>query len=146
KPPDQPGRRDTVDVGPRARNPGAAPRRQHAPAPPARRVRPGFHRAQPFRRRLPDATRPLARGRFQVVDRLHTIQLPLHGVELRPKLRDPATVVRLVAVEMTQDLAASLDDRVVFDRACLVEEPDDVFVRYRLDAIDAKEGRLTSDR
>src|SRR6266403_2121438 len=48
--------------------------------------------------------------------------------------------------EMTQDFAASLDDGVVFDRACLVEEPDDVFVRYRLDAVDAKEGRLAADR
>ena len=52
----------------------------------------------------------------------------------------------MIAVEMTQDFAASLDDGVVFDRACLVEEPDDVFVRYRLDAVDAKEGRLASDR
>ncbi len=55
-------------------------------------------------------------------------------------------MVGLVAVEMTQDLAASLDDGVVFDRACLVEKRHDVFVRHRLDAVDAKEGRLTPDR
>ena len=146
KPLDQPGRRDAVDVGPRARHPRAAPRRQRTPALPALRVRPSLHCAQPLRRRLPDATRPLARGRLEIVDPLHTIQLALHGVELRPQLRDPATVVGLVAVEMTQDFAASLDDDVIFDRAGFMEKPDDVFVRYRLDAVDAKEGRLASDR
>src|SRR5207244_5553510 len=57
---DEPGRRDAVDVRPRASHPRAAARRQRAwPAPGSDR-RPRLHGAQTLGRRLPEGVRALS--------------------------------------------------------------------------------------
>src|SRR5690242_21744079 len=98
-------------------------------------MRPCLRSAQPLGRRFPEASRPLAGGRLQIIDGLHAVELTFHYVELRSELGDRAPMAHVIAIEMTEDLAASLDHRVVFDGAGFVEERDDLVFRHCLDAI-----------
>src|SRR5262245_64422787 len=99
-------------------------------------ARPALRRAQALGRRLPERPGALPRRRLQVVDRLDPVELSLEPVELRPELRGREAMGRSLAIELTEDLAASLHHRLVLGAPRRVEEPGDLVVLHGLDAVD----------
>src|SRR5262245_14930685 len=146
EPLDEPRRGDAVDVRPGARHPRAPARRQRRGMAPPGGDGPGLGRAQTLRRRLPERPGALSRRRFQVVDRLDAVELALEPVEPGPELRGRSTVRRPVAIELTEDLATSLHDRLVFGAPRCVKEPGDLVVLHGLDAVDAQQRDLPLER
>lgn len=57
--------------------------------------------------------RARAGRRFQIVDRLHAVELTFQSIELRSQLGDRAPMAQVIAIEVTEDFAASLHHRVV---------------------------------
>src|SRR5712692_1523376 len=111
---EEPGGSDTVDVSSRARHPRAAAGRQKRPVASARCAWARLSRAQALGRRLPQRARALAERRLQVIDGLHPVQLALEAIELAAELRGRSAVVRLVPIEVSEDLPAPLYHRLVF--------------------------------
>src|SRR5882724_1052965 len=143
---DEPGGSDPVDVGPRTRHPGApswGKRRAMAPTSDRARTRPCG--AQTLGRRLPQAASTLPGRRLQVIDGLNTVQLTLQAIELAAQLRDRAMVVRLVPIEVSEDLPAPLNHGLVLGRANFVEEGGDVFIGHGLDTIYPQQRRLAAE-
>src|SRR3989449_450931 len=101
---DEPGGRDAVDVGTRTRDPRAAAGWQRRTVTPARRARARVRGAQTLGRRLPEGASALSGRRPQVIDGLHAVQFTLQAIELAPELRDRSAVVRLVAIEVPEDV------------------------------------------
>src|SRR2546427_460150 len=129
-----------------ARGPCAAARWQRRAMPAARRPRPALQRAETLRRRLPQPPSPLTEGRLQIVDGLDPVQLPLETVELAAKLGNGPAVVRAVAIDLREDLPASLHDTLVLVGARLVKEGPHLLLAHVLDAVDMKQGRLAPER
>src|SRR5439155_5668554 len=62
------------------------------------------------------------------------------------QLADGAAVVRPVAVQLPEDLAAALHDRLVLDPARLLEEPSHLLLAHALDPVDVAQGRFPAER
>src|SRR5262249_32215098 len=111
---DEPCGGDAVDVGPRARDPGAAPRGKRRAMPstpcPGRTCRGS---AQALGRRLPECPGPVAGRRLEVVRGLDAVELALERVQLGAELRNRSAVIRLIAIEVPQDLPTAPYHRLV---------------------------------
>src|SRR5207237_8339820 len=118
----------TVGVGSRWRHPHGAPGWERAAPTTARRMRRCLRRTHALRRRLPERPRALSHGGLQVIDRLDAIQLAFERVELRAQLRDGASVLREIPVELRKNFTASLYDRLVLGRTRRVEDRAHVLV------------------
>src|SRR5881628_1146248 len=126
--PDEPGGCDAVDVRPRSRHPRAPMRMQrHAMSSPGR-PRSCLCGAQACGGGLPELSGPRAGWRVQIVDRLDAVQLALEAIQRAAQLRDRA-VVRQVAIQLGEDLPATLHDRLVLDAPRLVKERSDLLLR-----------------
>src|SRR2546422_3543900 len=101
---DEPGGGDAVDMGSRARDPRAAAGRQRRSVTPAPRAWPRLRGAQTLGRRLPQTASALPGRRLQVIDGLDAVQLTLQAIELTAELRDRSAVVRLVAIEVPEEI------------------------------------------
>src|SRR5205814_5012300 len=97
-------------------------------------------------RRLPQAASALPGRRLQVIDGLDAVQLALQAIELRAELRDRSAMVRLVTIEVPEDVPAALHYRLVLDRPGFVEKAGDLFVGHRFDPIDTQQRRLAAER
>src|SRR5947209_4534285 len=93
----------------------------------------------------PRASGPRAGWRVQIVDRLDAVQLAFEAIQRAAQLRDRA-VVRQVAVQLGEDLPATLHDRLVLDAARLVKERPDLLLRHGLDPVDVDQSGLAAER
>src|SRR5438552_828847 len=93
----------------------------------------------------PRASGPRARRRIEIVDRLDAVQLALEPIQRAAQLRDRA-VVRQVAVQLGEDLPATLHDRLVLDAPRLVKERSDLLLRHGLDPVDVDQSGLAAER
>src|SRR2546427_4275161 len=143
---DGPGGGDAVDMGSRARDPRAAAGRQRRSVTPAPRAWPRLRGAQTLGRRLPQTASALPGRRLQVIDGLDAVQLTLQAIEPAAELRDRSAVVRLIAIEVPEDVPAALHHRLELDAPSFVEEAGDLFFSHRFDPIDAQQRCLTAER
>ena len=96
------------------------------PVAPARRARARLRGAQTLGGRLPQAARALSGRRLQVIDGLDAVQVTLEAIELAAELRDRPTMIRLVAIELPEDVPTALHHRLILDAPGLVEEAGDL--------------------
>src|SRR3989442_126087 len=143
---DEPGGGDAVDVRPRSRHPRAPARGQRRAMSPPGCPRSCLCGAQACGRGLPELPGPRAGRRVQIVDRLDAVQLALEAIQLAAQLRDRPGMVRPIAVQLGEDLAAALHDRLVLDATRLVEERLHLRFGHGLDPVDVDQGGLTAER
>src|SRR2546426_3064496 len=136
---DEPGGGDAVNVGSRSRDPRAAARRQRRSVTAARWPWAHLRCAQTLGRGLPQASSALPSGRLQVIDGLDAVQLTLQAIELPTELRDHSAVVRLVAIEVPEDVPTTLYRRLVLHAPGVVEKAGDLVAGHRFDPIDAQQ-------
>src|SRR2546430_936047 len=91
--------------------------------------------APPLGGGLPEAGGARSRRRLEVVDGLNPVQLTLQTVELAAEPRDRSAVVRLVAIEVPEDLPAPLHHRLILDTPGLLEQGGDLPVGHPLDSV-----------
>src|SRR5213592_3939028 len=132
------------DVRPRPRHPRAAVRGQRRTMSPPGRPRSRLCGPQACGGGLPELSGPRAGWRVQIVDRQDAVQLALEAIQRAAQLRDRA-VVRQVAVQLGEDLPATLHDRLVLDAPRLVKECPDLLLRHGLDPVDVDQGGLAAE-
>jgi len=108
--------------------------------------RPGLRGRQPPGGALPELTRPSASRRFEVVDRLDAIKLPLQALELGAHLSEGRAVGRLRPIELGQDLPRSPNHFRVLRRPRRVKERRHLLLPHGLDSVHAEQRGLAPDR